>query len=134
MRISVLGTGAIGGAFAEALLKAGHTVTVFNRSPDKVAHLVAAGARHCATADGAVAAAEATLVALTDGAALRSVLDGIGAATLAGAKILNVSTTRVSEIEEIARQGRLAGRGFCECRPRANPRRPRHVSFRQLRG
>ncbi|QYZ70866.1 NAD(P)-binding domain-containing protein [Neotabrizicola shimadae] len=109
MQISVLGTGAIGSAFAEAFLKAGHQVTVYNRSADKVARLVALGATHVATPAAAMTAGGVVLVAVTDGKALKAVLDGIPAAALSGAKILNASTTRVVEIAEIAAD--LAGKG-----------------------
>ena len=70
MHISVLGTGAIGAAFAEAFLKAGHRVTVYNRTLDKVAQLVALGAVAAASAEQAVQDADATLIAVTDGKAL----------------------------------------------------------------
>jgi len=43
--ISVLGTGLMGSAVASTLIDAGHTVTVWNRSADKSAPLVAIGHR-----------------------------------------------------------------------------------------
>ena len=42
--IAVLGTGHIGGSMAENLLQKGHTVRVWNRSPEKLAPLVQKGA------------------------------------------------------------------------------------------
>ena len=42
--ISVIGLGAMGSALARALVKAGHEVTVWNRSPQKMEPLVDLGA------------------------------------------------------------------------------------------
>lgn len=121
MHISILGTGAIGSAFAMAFLKAGHQVTVFNRSADKLADLVAAGAQAGPSADAAVKAAEVTVVALSDAAALRAVLSGISDAHLSGAKLLNVSTTRVSEIEDIGAQMQAKGASLAEVSVNVGP-------------
>lgn len=109
MRVSVLGTGAIGGAFAEAFLKAGHQVTVHNRSADKVAHLVALGATFAGSADLAIQNTDVTVVAVTDGKALASVLGAIAPGSLFGTKILNASTTRVNEILALGQD--LAAKG-----------------------
>jgi 3-hydroxyisobutyrate dehydrogenase-like beta-hydroxyacid dehydrogenase len=43
--ISILGLGAMGQALAARFLQQGHTVTVWNRTPDKAGSLVAKGAR-----------------------------------------------------------------------------------------
>jgi 3-hydroxyisobutyrate dehydrogenase-like beta-hydroxyacid dehydrogenase len=53
--VSVLGLGMMGTALAAAFLKAGHPVTVWNRSPAKTGPLVAQGALPAKTAAGAVA-------------------------------------------------------------------------------
>ena len=44
MRVGFIGLGRMGSGMAANLVKAGHEVTVFNRSPDKAAPLVALGA------------------------------------------------------------------------------------------
>ncbi|WP_233223783.1 NAD(P)-dependent oxidoreductase [Amycolatopsis sp. CA-128772] len=54
--VSVLGLGRMGAALAEALLGAGHDVTVWNRSPLKAGPLLDRGARLAATPDEAAAA------------------------------------------------------------------------------
>jgi 3-hydroxyisobutyrate dehydrogenase-like beta-hydroxyacid dehydrogenase len=53
--VSVLGLGMMGTALAAAFLRAGHPVTVWNRSPAKTAPLVAQGALPAKTAAEAVA-------------------------------------------------------------------------------
>jgi len=40
MRVGVVGTGIMGGPMARNLLRAGHTVTVHNRSPGRLAPLI----------------------------------------------------------------------------------------------
>jgi 3-hydroxyisobutyrate dehydrogenase-like beta-hydroxyacid dehydrogenase len=42
--VTVIGLGAMGSAIAKAELQAGHTVTVWNRSPSKINLLVELGA------------------------------------------------------------------------------------------
>jgi 3-hydroxyisobutyrate dehydrogenase-like beta-hydroxyacid dehydrogenase len=48
MKLGFIGLGRMGAAMASNLLKAGHDVAVFNRSPGKAAALVALGAREAA--------------------------------------------------------------------------------------
>lgn len=78
MKIGFIGLGSMGAGMALNLLKAGHEVTVYNRSPAKAAPLVAAGA----VAAGAVAEAchgrEAVMTMLADDAALTAVVEGEG--------------------------------------------------------
>jgi len=47
--VTVIGLGAMGSAIARTVLQAGHTVTVWNRSPDKIDPLVDIGASGSAT-------------------------------------------------------------------------------------
>ena len=49
MKIGFIGLGQMGSAMARNLIKAGHEVTVWNRSPDKADALVAEGAKRAAT-------------------------------------------------------------------------------------
>jgi 3-hydroxyisobutyrate dehydrogenase-like beta-hydroxyacid dehydrogenase len=49
MKIGFIGLGKMGAAIAENILKAGHEVTVWNRSPEPVAELVKKGARAAAS-------------------------------------------------------------------------------------
>lgn len=79
VRIGFIGTGLIGAPMVERLLECGRDVTVWNRSADKCAPLVAAGAR---LADSAAAVARDTdlvCLCLTDTSAVRDVVFGSGA-------------------------------------------------------
>ena len=53
-KISILGLGAMGSRMASNLLKAGHSVTVWNRTPGASDALAAAGATKAATPKEAV--------------------------------------------------------------------------------
>ena len=67
--VTVIGLGNMGSALARALRAGGHALTVWNRSPEKAAPLVAAGARLAASAADAVAASPIVIVCLTSYAA-----------------------------------------------------------------
>ena len=54
--VSVIGLGAMGTIMAQALLRQGRRVAIWNRSPGKAAALVAAGAHLCESAEAALAA------------------------------------------------------------------------------
>ena len=45
MKVGFIGLGAMGSAMASNLLKAGHSVTVWNRSPEATAPLASLGAK-----------------------------------------------------------------------------------------
>src|SRR5690606_30711951 len=69
-RIAFLGLGLMGRPMAANLVKAGHELTVWNRSPGKAGDLPAAGAREARTPLEAVAGAEAVFTMLSDGKAV----------------------------------------------------------------
>lgn len=72
--ISVLGLGAMGTAIAGSFLNNGYHTTVWNRSADGYAPLVAAGATATTTAAEAVAASLIVVICLPDNAAVDEVL------------------------------------------------------------
>lgn len=61
-RISVIGLGAMGSAIARVLIKAGHPLTIWNRSPDKAAALQDMGATLAASPAKAIAASDITII------------------------------------------------------------------------
>jgi 3-hydroxyisobutyrate dehydrogenase len=65
-KIAFLGTGLLGSAMVEAMLRRGHTVTVWNRTEAKARALEAFGAAVAATPEDAVAGAERVHLALPD--------------------------------------------------------------------
>lgn len=71
--VSVLGLGAMGSRMATNLLKAGHSVTVWNRTPEAAAALVTAGAKQAATPKSAVTGADFVIAMVRDDDASREV-------------------------------------------------------------
>ncbi len=107
MSIAFIGLGSMGSGIAANLVKAGHDVTVWNRSPGKAADLVAAGAREAGTAAEAVADATVAFSILADDAALLAVLRGEGG-LLKGlperALHVSLSTISVATADRVARE------------------------------
>ena len=108
MRVTVIGLGNMGTAFARRAMATGHDVTVWNRSPGKAAPLVDEGVKEAASPAEAVAGAEVALVVLTDDAAVESVCTGEGgllAALPAGAVLADVSTVSPDLARRLAAAG-----------------------------
>ncbi len=76
MSIGFIGLGSMGTGIAANLVKAGHEVTVWNRSPGKAEELKAAGAREAGSPAEAADDAAIVFTMLSDDAALLSVLRG----------------------------------------------------------
>jgi 3-hydroxyisobutyrate dehydrogenase-like beta-hydroxyacid dehydrogenase len=74
MNIAFIGLGNMGSAMATNLLKAGHTLTVFNRSRSRADALKPLGARVAATPGEAAAGSEVAITMLADDHALESVV------------------------------------------------------------
>ncbi|GAA0923924.1 hypothetical protein GCM10009558_036020 [Virgisporangium aurantiacum] len=66
MNTTVIGLGPMGRAMSAVLLRAGHAVTVWNRTGGRAADLVAAGAVLADPPGDAVAAGDLTILSLTD--------------------------------------------------------------------
>jgi len=91
--IAFLGTGLLGGAFAEAAAKRGDTVSAWNRSPDKVRALGAFGVIAAATPAEAVRGASRVHLILKDDAVVEAVLAAARAGLAPDAIIIDHSTT-----------------------------------------
>ena len=101
MRIGFIGLGQMGSAIAANLIKAGHEVTVWNRSTDKADALVDAGAVRAARPVDA-AQGDLVMTMLADDLAVESVVFGEGG--IVGAPALHVGHSTIS----IALSDRLA--------------------------
>lgn len=103
MNIGFIGLGAMGGAMAGNLLKAGHAVTVWNRSSAAMEPLVALGATVAKTPAEA-ARGEAVLSMLANDQAVRAVIldGGVLDAMAAGAVHVNHATVSVALAKELA--------------------------------
>lgn len=89
--VTVIGLGPMGQAMAHALLTAGHPVTVWNRTPQRAAPVVAAGAQLAATPTDAVTASELIIASLTDYDAMWAVFE-TATASLRGRVLVNLSS------------------------------------------
>ncbi|MBB6252614.1 NAD(P)-dependent oxidoreductase [Nitrospirillum iridis] len=117
-KIAFLGLGGMGARMAANLIKAGHAVTVWNRSPGPVAGLVAQGATAAPSPRAAAEGAEFVLAMVADDIASRAVwLDGeTGAlAGLApGALAIECSTISPAWAGEMVAAVTGAGAAFLE--------------------
>lgn len=80
MRVAVLGTGTMGAGMARSLLRAGHAVTVWNRTAARAEPLAADGATVAGSPAAAVAGAEVVVLMLFDTDAVLAVLADAAAA------------------------------------------------------
>ena len=97
--VSVLGLGAMGTALAGSFLEAGHTTTVWNRTPRRADPLLARGARGADTVAEAVAASSAAVLSLLDADAVLDVLGQID--DLAGRTVIDLTSTTPDDAEQI---------------------------------
>ncbi|WP_416405899.1 NAD(P)-dependent oxidoreductase [Curtobacterium sp. LFS084] len=107
MRVSVLGTGAMGAGVAGSLLREGHAVTVWNRSADKAAPLGDRGATVADDPGAAVAEAEVVLLTLFDTDAVVDVLEAAAGEAPTDAVWVQCSTIGVAGTETVVQ---LAGK------------------------
>ncbi|MEL6815471.1 MAG: NAD(P)-dependent oxidoreductase [Cyanobacteria bacterium J06598_3] len=113
MKISILGTGLMGAPMAIALRNAGHEVTAWNRSAEKLTALEKAGVRGVATAAAAISASPITITMLSDAAAIQStVLAELS--LLANCTILQMGTIAPAESRELCEQVSSAGGEYLE--------------------
>jgi 3-hydroxyisobutyrate dehydrogenase len=135
--IAVLGTGGMGAGMARRLLDSGFTVRVWNRTKEKLAPLVAAGARAADTPAQAAAGADVVLTSLAHADAVTSALfgpDGAVHSLPPGALILDASTTSVQAAQAAGATARSTGHHFLEARVLGNPQHARNGELRVLAG
>jgi 3-hydroxyisobutyrate dehydrogenase-like beta-hydroxyacid dehydrogenase len=106
MKIGFLGLGQMGSGMAANLLRAGHELTVWNRSAQKAQALVTQGAALARTPREAAAGREAIVSMLADDAALEEVLrgnDGVLEGLPRGALHVSSSTISVATADRVAK-------------------------------
>ncbi|CDO31761.1 NAD(P)-dependent oxidoreductase [Mycolicibacterium porcinum] len=114
MKIGFVGLGNMGAAMAANLLTAGHEVTAYNRSPDKVTALVAQGARPAASVADACRG-DVVVTMLANDEAVRAVTfgdDGIVSSLSQGAVHVSSSTISVALADQLTAAHGDAGQGF----------------------
>jgi len=110
--IGFIGLGIMGQPMALNLLKAGHTLTVYNRSAGKTEPLKAAGAQVASTPAAAAKDAEFVIIIVTDSAAVEEVVlgkDGILGTIAPGATVIDSST--ISPVVSRKLACHVAGKG-----------------------
>lgn len=107
--IAFLGTGLLGGAFAEAAAKRGDTVTAWNRSSDKVQQLAQFGVKAAASPAEAVRGASRVHLVLKDDAVVEEVISAARSALSPDAVLIDHTTTLPTLTAE--RAGRLNAEG-----------------------
>ena len=114
MKVGFIGLGNMGSAMAANLLRAGHAMTVFNRSPEKRRALIDLGARGAETVAEACSG-EVVITMLADDSALRRVtlgeagiLDTLGR----GATHISMSTVSVELTRDLTQAHEQAGQRF----------------------
>src|SRR5512136_350343 len=120
MRIAFIGLGRMGLPMAANLLKAGHTLTVWNRTRGRADELQTRGATVAASPSDAAAGAEMLITMLADDSAVERVAFADGAlarlpVTAVHASMSTISATlshRLAEAHSEARQGYVAAPVF----------------------
>ncbi|HEU0146263.1 MAG TPA: NAD(P)-dependent oxidoreductase [Bradyrhizobium sp.] len=102
MKVGFIGLGQMGHAMAGNLLKAGHELTVWNRSSEKAKDLLGRGARW-AESPGHAADGDVVMTMLADDHALEAVVYGDGGILAAPALHVSHSTISVPLAERLAR-------------------------------
>ena len=114
MKVGFLGLGQMGSAMAANLIKAGHEVTVYNRSRDKAEALAGEGAKVAATVAEACGG-EAVFTMLAHDDALSAVVHGDGGVLASlgkGAVHISASTISVAMSERLTREHAAADQHF----------------------
>jgi len=91
--VAFLGTGLLGSAMVEGMLRRGDAVTVWNRTASKARALEALGAKVAASPGDAVAGADRVHMTLPDDAVVDQIVDGFVSRLRAGAVVVDHSTT-----------------------------------------
>lgn len=110
--VAFIGLGIMGLPMAINLTKAGFNVTGYNRSPQKVAELVAAGGTGASSIAQAVAGADVIITMVPDSADVEGVVtgsEGVFANAKAGALWIDNSSIRPDVTTALAAEARAAG-------------------------
>ncbi|MDC7827410.1 NAD(P)-binding domain-containing protein [Pseudomonas sp. BLCC-B13] len=125
--VSVIGLGAMGAIMAQALLKRGKRVAIWNRSPSKAEVLAAAGAHLCDSAEAALIASPVAIFVLLDNQATHEVLGMPGVTrALANRTIVDYTTNAQDEGLELQALINRAGGHYVKGMIVAYPRNVGH--------
>ena len=113
--IAFLGTGLLGGAFAEAAAKRGDTVTAWNRSPDKVLALAQFGVKSATTPVDVVRGASRVHLVLKDDAVVDEVISAARSGLSPETILIDHSTTLPRLTAERAQRLQVQGVKYLHC-------------------
>ncbi len=125
-RVGFVGLGIMGDPMCRNLMAAGHDVTVYNRSREKMEPLLAAGAKGAASVAELVERCEVAITMLSDPAAVREVAGGQSGILFAlspGKTYIDMSTVSPETSRELAASVKRKGADFLEA-PVLGSRRP----------
>ena len=117
MKIAFIGLGNMGSPMVRNLLKAGHTLTVFDLNQPAVASLVEAGAAAAASPGAAAVGAETVITMLPMSAHVKTVLfadDGVFSRLEAGVPIIDSSTIDPQSAQAFAQAAAERGSVFVD--------------------
>jgi 3-hydroxyisobutyrate dehydrogenase len=118
-RIAFLGAGLMGQAMIRKFLRAGHQVTVYNRTIDKARQLEEDGAKVAATPREAAAGADLIMSSLINDEASQACWGGADGALQGefkpGAFAVEVSTVSLDWVARLDQQARSRGLRFLDC-------------------
>jgi 3-hydroxyisobutyrate dehydrogenase-like beta-hydroxyacid dehydrogenase len=112
VNVGFVGLGAMGALIVPRLMEAGHTVTGWNRSPEKAGPLVAAGMRFAESPRAVAEQSEMVFSIVTDAAAVKAVAlgpDGIVAGLAKGGIYIDMSTIDPDSSRAVAAEFAKAG-------------------------
>lgn len=112
--LGYIGLGTMGSRMAAHLIKAGHRVTVWNRTPGPEQALVALGAQAAAGPAGVAAAADIIFTNVSTGDVVDALVTETLAAARPGALFVDHSTIGVADCRRIWERCRAAGAGFLD--------------------
>ena len=110
MKLAFLGLGRMGTGMARSLLRAGHQLTVFNRTREKARALEAEGARVASSPEEACRGAEAAITMLADDRAVEEL--NLPGALERGAAHISSSTIGTALVRRLAGEHVARGQGF----------------------
>src|SRR5512135_1481743 len=117
MRLGFVGLGTMGAAMAANLLRAGHELTVWNRTAGRAGELLGAGAREVGTPAAVARASEVVLVCVSDTADVEAVMlgpDGVRDGAAPGSLVIDCSTIAPAGSRRVADELRRSGVAFVD--------------------
>ena len=112
MNVALIGAGAMGGAIGTRLCETGHTLSVFDLDADKVAELVAKGARAASSASDAAAQSDIVITSLNSARIVERAVfgqDGVASGARPGTLIIDMSSIDPETTRQLAAKAKEAG-------------------------